>query len=490
MATPEIPAAEALSPISPLILERWACPRCHDRRLQGSRESVQCPGCGAVFGNERGIPLFRSPPPAPDPGGTLDLTVVVLALNERENVCLLLPEVHRALTAEGLRFEVLLMDGGSRDGTAAVAAELGARVERQKRRGYGGAVAEALQLARGRYALMMDADLSHPVPFLVELWRARQSGDLVIASRYVPGARFDAPWIRKVLSRILNVTFTRLLSLPVHDVSSGFRLYRVEAFRDIPIDGTNFEALEEILIKAYLEGRRVGEIPFHYEPRREGRSKVHFIEFALCYSKTLYRMWALRSAMAGADYEDRAYRSRIPLQRYWQRARHRAVLRQMKDEPGVVLDVGCGSSRILQDLPRAVGVDVHAPKLRYLQRRGAAVLQGSLLELPFADGAFDAAVCSQVFEHLPAGPKPFAELARVLKPGGRAVVGTLDYGRPYWPLLERVYQWVHPDRGADEHVTHYTLASLRAHLEQADFDVLEHEHILGSELVVLARKRG
>jgi ubiquinone/menaquinone biosynthesis C-methylase UbiE len=382
------------------------------------------------------------------------------------------------------------MDGGSADGTAAVAAELGARVERQTRRGYGGAVAEALQLARGRYTLMMDADLSHPVPFLAELWKARERGDLVIASRYVPGALFDAPWMRKVLSRILNVTFRQLLSLPVRDLSSGFRLYRTDAFRSIRIDGTNFEALEELLIKAYLDGRQVAEIPFHYEPRREGKSKVHFLTFGAAFARTLYRMWALRSSIDAADYEARAYDSRIPLQRFWQRARHRAVLRWMKDEPGVILDVGCGSSRILQDLPRAVGLDVLVPKLRFMRSRCSAVLQGSIFELPFADASFDAAVCSQVVEHLPGGDKPFAELARVLKPGGRAVVTTPDYGRPYWPAIERAYKLAHPNGSADEHLTHYSLSSLREHLERAGFEVLDHDYILGAELSVLARKRG
>jgi dolichol-phosphate mannosyltransferase len=489
MATPPAQSVDSRSAVSPLIRERWACPRCRDRRLEDNGEVIRCLGCGAAFRNENGIPLFLEPYVGPDAAYAFDLTVVVLALNERENLRLLLPDVHRALKAEGIAYELLLMDGGSQDGTAEAAAELGARVERQSRRGYGGAVAEALQLARGRYVLMMDADLSHPAPFLADLWRARERGDLVIASRYVPGARFDAPWLRKIMSRVLNITFTRMLSLPVRDVSSGFRLYRAEAFRDIQIEGRNFEALEELLIKAYLEGRSVGEIPFRYEPRREGRSKVHFFEFALCFAKTLYRMWALRSSIAAADYDERAHNSRIPLQRFWQRARHEAVLRWMKDEPGMILDVGCGSSRILTDLPHAVGLDVLVPKLRYVRKRCPAVLQASIFELPFADQTFDAVVCSQVIEHIPGGPKPFEELARVLKPGGRAVIGTPDYGRPYWPAIERMYKLAHPNGYADEHITHYTLPSLRQHLERAGFEVLDHDYILRAELNVLARKR-
>jgi len=275
----------------------------------------------------------------------------------------------------------------------------------------------------------------------------------------------------------------------VHDVSSGFRLYRTAAFHDIPITGTNFETLEEILIKGYLEGRRVDEIPFHYAPRREGKSKVHFVEFALCYAKTLYQMWALRSAMRGADYEDRAYDSRIPLQRYWQRARHRVLRLWLGTESGVVLDVGCGSSRSVRDLPCVVGVDVLASKLRYVHRRGAAVVQATAFALPFAEASFDAVVCRQVVERVAAGPQVFAELARVLAPGGRAVVSTLDYGLPIWPWLARLYRLVQPDAvAADHHVSRYTYASLALRLEAAGFTIEDRAYVLDAEVHVLARK--
>ena len=61
MATLQSPAGSTPA-ISPLILERWACPRCQDRRLQDRGESIHCPGCDAAFRNERGIPLFLEAP--------------------------------------------------------------------------------------------------------------------------------------------------------------------------------------------------------------------------------------------------------------------------------------------------------------------------------------------------------------------------------------------------------------------------------------------
>jgi dolichol-phosphate mannosyltransferase len=490
LAAPDARSAVATTPETPTLLrDRWACPRCRARALRETPATIDCPACGASYAREQGVPLFLQPVTAPPAAEAFDLTVVVLALNERENLRRLLPDIREALAAEGMRYELLVVDGGSSDGTRELAAELGARVHAQKRRGYGGAVAEALQIAGGRFVLMMDGDLSHPARVVADLWRARERGDLVVASRYVPGAKFDAPWMRKVLSRILNITFTRALSLPINDVSSGFRLYRAEAMRGIELTGTNFETLEELLIKAHHEGRRLSEIAFHYEPRREGQSHVRFFTFAVCFLKTLYRMWALRSSMSAADYEDRAFRSRIPLQRLWQRARHRVVMDWIRDRPGAVLDVGCGSGRVVQELPQAVGLDPLAAKLRYVARRGATVAQGSVFDLPFAAETFETVVCNQVIEHLPEGPQPFTEIARVLKPGGAAVVGTPDFGCRRWRVVERLYKRLHPNSTADEHLSRYTRETLEARLRAAGLEVAAVRYVMGAEVNVLARKR-
>jgi ubiquinone/menaquinone biosynthesis C-methylase UbiE len=114
--------------------------------------------------------------------------------------------------------------------------------------------------------------------------------------------------------------------------------------------------------------------------------------------------------------------SLIPLQRYWQRRRHEVVLGG-SGPPGRRADVGCGSSRIVQDLDRVVGFDVLVFKLRYLRQCCGALVQGSVFDLLFADESFDGVVCSQVVEHIAGGACFFEELARVLKLGGLVVVG-------------------------------------------------------------------
>ncbi len=477
--------------VSPLVSEKWACPTCKKGPLEEHDRQAVCCSCNAKFPTYRGIPLFLNGNGAElNPlAYPIEVSVLVLTLNEEKNVAPLLSNLKHLLAKMGVSHEIIVVDGGSKDKTVDVARANGAQVIVQQERGYGQALNEGFSVSRGRYVLTMDADLSHPPGFVESLWKARKKGEVVVASRYVPGADFKAPMFRKILSRILNVVFTRVLSVPIKDISSGFRLYRREALQGITIKGTNFEALEEILIKIHMNGWRIDEIPFQYAPRVDGKSKARLIEFGICLIKTLKSMWALRSSIASADYDERAFNSIIPLQMYWQRTRHNVVLNWAKKINGVILDVGCGSSRIIQDLPNIVGLDVALYKLRYTRQKCASLVQGSIFDLPFADQTFEGIICSQVIEHIPAGDRPFQELARVIKPGGTMVIGTPDYGRPYWPFIENLYKKVHPNGYADEHITHYSLPSLTETLGRAGFDVLDHHYILGAELNVLARRR-
>src|SRR5207245_9532744 len=116
-------------------------------------------------------------------------------------------------------------DGGSRDGTAEAAQRRGARVVVQKEPGYGSALLAGFAATSAPYIVTMDADLSHRPVFLEEFWRRRDEAEVLIASRYVPGGRAGLSRFRRLLSYILNFTYSRILSLPLRDISCGFRVY-------------------------------------------------------------------------------------------------------------------------------------------------------------------------------------------------------------------------------------------------------------------------
>jgi dolichol-phosphate mannosyltransferase len=223
-----------------------------------------------------------------------DVTVVIPALNEQENLELLLPLVTNEMRELGLNAEIIVVDGGSQDDTQLAAKKLGARVLEQTERGYGGALLAGFAAATAPFVITMDADLSHPPEFLKAFWELRKESDLIVASRYVAGGQADMGPGRRVLSTILNRTYAILLRVKLRDLSSGFRMYNRRALMTLDLQARDFDILEEILVKIYVRGGRVREVPFHYKVRNAGQSHAKLIKFGWAYSKTLLRMCRLR----------------------------------------------------------------------------------------------------------------------------------------------------------------------------------------------------
>jgi dolichol-phosphate mannosyltransferase len=416
----------------------------------------------------------------------MELTIVLPAINEAGNLALIIPKLHEVAKSIG-DYEILVVDGGSTDDTVARATSLHARVHVQKARGYGMALKEAFEQARGKYVVTMDADYSHDPTFIKDLYAARDRADVVIASRYCPGGKSEVSGLRSVLSRILNRVFRRVLSIDIADMSSGFRMYKTEALREVEITRRNFDALEEVLIKLVGMGRRVVEIPFTYKAREEGVSKARVIKFGIQLAKTLHTLWQLRNGCDWCDYDWRAHDSKHFLQRYWQRKRHEIIMGWHRPG-GKVLDIGCGSSRILASVPGMIGLDVSLQKLRFMRGKGCLTLRGSVYTLPFPDAAFDEVIFSQVIEHIPRHPHIMGEVRRVMKPGARLIIGTPDYDRMFWVILEHFYNALKPEAYAHEHISHYTLGSMRRLLSDNGFRHIRSRYVGGGELVQLAIK--
>jgi dolichol-phosphate mannosyltransferase len=417
-----------------------------------------------------------------------DLSVVIAALHEGPNLTILLPQLQQALIEVNCQYEILIVTSKVDDETIEAANQCGAHAVEQVKPGYGGALQAGFAAAQGTYILTMDADLSHPPTFIKDMWNARSMAEVIIASRYVPGGAAEMPLDRYVLSRTLNVFFSRGLSLPIHDMSSGFRLYKGDAVRNLPLGAQEFDILQEILVRAYALGWKVREIPFNYGAHQHGSSHARVLPFGIAYLKTFWSMWKLRNSILAADYDDRAYDSPIFLQRYWQRSRYRHI-KELTANQGAVLDVGCGSSRIISQLPAgSVALDILYRKLRYAQKYSSSLVHGSGFNLPFAAESFPCVLCSQVIEHVPKDSPILSELCRVLAHGGRLILGTPDYGNWEWVLTEKAYGTFAPGAYADEHISHYTRHELIELFERRGYVLEATRYILRGELILAFRK--
>lgn len=352
--------------------------------------------------------------------------------------------------------------------------------------GFGNALAAGIDRATGRYIIVIDGGSPLPARLLQDLWSARESADVLIASRYIPAGEAKMPILRTFASKILNLVFSRGLDLDVRDMSSSYRLYRSQVIRNIPIQNTGYDILQEILVRILLEGYSIREIPLKYQSNEPSYERM--VHFGIAYLKTFWKLWRIRNSIASADYDARAYNAMMPPQRYWQRQRYKYITAMLEDK-GKCLDVGCGSSRIIGALPQgSVALDILIRKLRYARRFGHDRVQGSIFDLPVPDHSFACVLCSQVIEHVPRA-NVLDELDRVLTPGGFLILGTPDYAKWQWIVIEWLYKLLLPQAYADEHVTHYTFQELHDEMVTKRGYTLESaRYILQGELILGLRK--
>src|ERR1700704_4500870 len=184
-------------------LDSLVCPKCHGPLTAHAGRELRCTRDGVRYPLVDGIPSFIIPDAEPVVLPGCALSLVLRALNEGENLDRVLPELKKALVALGPTYEIIVVDGGSSDGTHEIVRKQGARLVSQKLPGFGGAYSAGCGQARGEFVITLDADGSHDPKFLKALWATRREGDVVIASRYVEGGAAEMPATRRVMSRML-----------------------------------------------------------------------------------------------------------------------------------------------------------------------------------------------------------------------------------------------------------------------------------------------
>lgn len=208
------------------------------------------------------------------------VSVVVPALNEAPNLSALLERIDTALA--GRRYEVVIVDDASRDGTVELLEGLRGRfpvrlhVRRQPTGGLSGAVLHGLKLARGEFLVVMDADLQHPPERIPDLLRPLEQDDaeFVLGSRYVPGGRTESQWgrLRRINSRIATA-LARPFAPGVRDPMSGFFALRRRTFdRARNLNPVGYKIALELICKC--RAGRVVEVPIDFGVRRAGESKL------------------------------------------------------------------------------------------------------------------------------------------------------------------------------------------------------------------------
>jgi len=202
------------------------------------------------------------------------LSVVAPAHNEADNLPRLIEETVAALTPLQQRWEIIIVNDASTDGTLGILRDLmkncpGLRVlSLRQRSGQTAALEAGLHRAKGSFIAMLDADLQNDpadIPRLLEVLHA-QPYDLVNGWR----ANRRDPWLRLVSTRIANGVLNRLTHEHIHDSACGLKVFRRECLSRLKL----FNGMHRFLpTLVKMEGYRVIEVPVNHRPRVAGKAK-------------------------------------------------------------------------------------------------------------------------------------------------------------------------------------------------------------------------
>lgn len=210
--------------------------------------------------------------------------VVVPTYNERDNISRMID----AVLAKEASLDILVVDDGSPDGTGSLVAAIASAndrvhlLRRSGKLGLGTAYIAGFKWALERdyaHVFQMDADFSHDPAYIPELFKAVQSSDVVVGSRYRDGRANVVNWpvSRLLLSYFANVYARKVTGLPVWDSTAGFKCWRRKVLETIQLDDvrSNGYAFQiEMIFRAWKHGFTIAEIPIVFVDRLEGESKM------------------------------------------------------------------------------------------------------------------------------------------------------------------------------------------------------------------------
>lgn len=212
--------------------------------------------------------------------------VIIPTYNEKENI----ENIIRAVFSQVIDFELLIIDDGSPDGTAAIVKNLQNEfpaklhlLERTGKLGLGTAYIAGFKWALARhydYIFEMDADFSHNPNDLVKLYKAcaEEGADVAIGSRYVSGVNVvNWPISRVLMSYFASKYVRSVLGVKIADTTAGFKCYRREVLETIELDKIRFKGYAfqiEMKFTAYKCGFRLLEVPIIFINRELGTSKM------------------------------------------------------------------------------------------------------------------------------------------------------------------------------------------------------------------------
>ncbi len=212
----------------------------------------------------------------------LDLTIIVPLFNEEESLPELTAWIHRVIDPKGWKFEIIMIDDGSRDGSWDTVSRLASSDDTihgiRFRRNYGKSAAlyHGFKAARGRVVVTMDADLQDSPEEIPEMFRMVTEDGWDVVSGWKQH-RQDNKLTKNLPSKLYNATARWITGIRLHDMNCGLKAYKNEVIKDIEVYGEMHRYIPYLAKNAGYE--RITEKPVHHQKRKYGKSKFGMERF-------------------------------------------------------------------------------------------------------------------------------------------------------------------------------------------------------------------
>ena len=250
--------------------------------------------------------------PASAPKSDLKLLSVVIPARDEEGcIASTVEHLHLELRLNHISHEIVVVDDGSTDRTAAIITALGERIPEARLvqngppHGFGRAITCGLQRMSGDAVVIMMADESDDCRDVVRYWNSLNEGwDAVFGSRFMKGGGvIDYPWLKLFLNRMANLFIRLLFGISLNDTTNAFKGYRRTVIEGCqPLLSAHFNLTVEIPLKAIIRGYSWTVLPITWRNRRTGVAKLKIQEMGSRYLFICLYLW-LEKHLSRGDYK-------------------------------------------------------------------------------------------------------------------------------------------------------------------------------------------